>query len=85
MGNTLPKLHQVNGMAYNNGPNAIHGGIITSFDAYLSQPYFEGSVRMKLTFLELGLGSPLGLLKLHSLIAGVKTPCIGAFFISLES
>jgi hypothetical protein len=85
MGNTLPKLHQVNGMAYNNGPNAIHGRTITSFDVYLSQPYFEGSVRMKLTLLELGLGSPLGLLKLHSLIAGAKTPCIGAFFISLES
>jgi hypothetical protein len=34
MGNTLPKLHQVNEIAYNNGPNAIHGRIITSFDAY---------------------------------------------------
>jgi len=43
------------------------------------------SVRMKLTFLKWGLGSPLGLSKLQSLIAGVKTPCIGVFFISLES
>jgi hypothetical protein len=34
MGNTLPKLHQVNGIAYNSGPNVIHGGTITSFDAY---------------------------------------------------
>jgi hypothetical protein len=34
MGNTLPKLHQVNGIAYNNGPNATHGGTITSSDAY---------------------------------------------------
>jgi hypothetical protein len=34
MGNTLPKLHQVIGIAYNNGPNATHGGTITSFDAY---------------------------------------------------
>jgi hypothetical protein len=34
MGNTLPKLHQVIGIAYNNGPNAIHGGTITSSDAY---------------------------------------------------
>jgi hypothetical protein len=34
MGNTLPKLHQVNEIAYNSGPNAIHGRIITSFDAY---------------------------------------------------
>ncbi len=34
MGNNLPKLHQVIGIAYNSGPNAIHGGTITSFDAY---------------------------------------------------
>jgi hypothetical protein len=34
MGNTFPKLHQVNGIAYNSGPSTIHGGTITSFDAY---------------------------------------------------
>jgi hypothetical protein len=34
MGNTLPKLHQVIGIAYNNDPNAIHGKTITLFDAY---------------------------------------------------
>jgi hypothetical protein len=34
MGNTLPKLHQVIEIAYNNGPNATHGGTITSFDVY---------------------------------------------------
>jgi hypothetical protein len=34
MGNTLPKLHQVNEIVYNSGPNAIHGGTILSFDAY---------------------------------------------------
>jgi hypothetical protein len=34
MGNTLPKLHQVNKIAYNSGPNVIHGRTITSFDAY---------------------------------------------------
>jgi len=34
MGNTLPKLHQVSEIAYNSGPNAIHGGTITSFNAY---------------------------------------------------
>jgi hypothetical protein len=34
MGNTLPKLHQVNGIAYNNGPNATRGGTITSSDVY---------------------------------------------------
>jgi len=51
----------------------------------MSQPYFEGSVRMKLTFSKLGLGNPPGLLKLQSSITGVKSPCIGVFFISLES
>jgi hypothetical protein len=34
MGNTLPKLHQVIEIAYNNGQNASHGGTITSSDAY---------------------------------------------------
>jgi hypothetical protein len=34
MGNTLPKLRQVIEIGYNNGPNATHGGTITSFDAY---------------------------------------------------
>jgi hypothetical protein len=34
MGNTLPKLHQVIKIAYNNDPNAIHGGTITLSDAY---------------------------------------------------
>jgi hypothetical protein len=33
MGITLPKLHQVIVIAYNNGPNFIHGRTITSFDA----------------------------------------------------
>jgi hypothetical protein len=35
MGNTLPKLHQVIEIAYNNGPNVTYGsGTIISFDAY---------------------------------------------------
>jgi hypothetical protein len=34
MGNTLPKLHQIIGIAYNSGPNVTHGGTITSSDAY---------------------------------------------------
>jgi len=34
MGNTLPKLRQVSEIAYNNGPNVIHGGTIILFDAY---------------------------------------------------
>jgi len=40
---------------------------------------------MKLTLSKWGLGSPLGLSKFQSLIAGVKTPCIGVFLISLEN
>jgi hypothetical protein len=40
---------------------------------------------MKLTLPKWGLGSPLGLPKLQSSIVGVKTHCIGVFFISLES
>jgi hypothetical protein len=43
------------------------------------------SVRMKLTLPKWGLGSSLGLPKLQSLIAGVKTPRIRALFISLKS
>jgi hypothetical protein len=34
MGNTLPKLHQVIGIAYNNDSNITHGRTITSSDAY---------------------------------------------------
>jgi hypothetical protein len=34
MGNSLPKLHQISEIAYNNDPNAIHGGRIASYDAY---------------------------------------------------
>jgi len=40
---------------------------------------------MTLTLPKWGLGSPPGLLKLQSLILGVKTPLLEAFFISLES
>jgi hypothetical protein len=40
---------------------------------------------MTLTLPKWGLGSPPGLPKLQSSISGVKTPCINAFYISLES
>jgi len=40
---------------------------------------------MKFTLPKLGLGNPPGFSKFQSSIAGVKTPCIGVFFISLES
>jgi hypothetical protein len=39
---------------------------------------------MKLTLPKWGLGSPPGLPKLQSSIAGIKTPCLEEFFISLE-
>jgi hypothetical protein len=51
----------------------------------VSQPYFEKSARMKLTLPKWELGSPPELSKIQSSIARVKTPHIGAFFISLES
>jgi hypothetical protein len=51
----------------------------------LSQPHFWKSVRMTFTLSKWGLGSPLGLPKLQSSISGVKTPCLEALFISLES
>jgi hypothetical protein len=34
MGNTLPKLHQAIGIAYNSDLNSTHGGTITSSNAY---------------------------------------------------
>jgi hypothetical protein len=34
MGYTLPKLHQVIRIAYNNSPNETNGRTITSFDVY---------------------------------------------------
>jgi hypothetical protein len=40
---------------------------------------------MTLTLPKWGLGSPSRLPKLHNLIAGVKTPHIEVFLISLES
>jgi len=40
---------------------------------------------MTLTFPKWGPGSPPGLPKLQSSIAGVKTPRLEAFFMSLES
>jgi hypothetical protein len=51
----------------------------------MSQPHFEGSVRLPLTLPKMGLESPPGLLETQSSIAGVKTPCLEVFFISLES
>jgi hypothetical protein len=52
---------------------------------WLLQPHFWKSVRMKLTLLKWGLGSPLRFPKLQSSIVGVKTPRLGVLFISLEN
>jgi hypothetical protein len=49
------------------------------------QPHFWKSVKMTLTLPKWGLGSPPRLPKLQSSIAGVKTPCLNVFFMSLES
>ncbi len=51
----------------------------------LSQPYYWKSGRITLTLLKWGLGSLLGLSKLQSSIARVKTHGIEVFFITLES
>jgi hypothetical protein len=50
----------------------------------MSQPHFEGSVKSPFTLPKMGLGSPLGLPKIHNTIARVKTPRIDVFFIPLQ-
>ncbi len=50
----------------------------------LSQPHFEGSVRLPLTLLKMGLESPSGLSKNQSSIAQVKTPRLEVLFIPLK-
>jgi hypothetical protein len=50
----------------------------------MSQPHFEGSVRSPFTLSKMGLGSPPGLSKTQNSIAGVKTPRIEVFFMSLK-
>ncbi len=52
--------------------------------ANMLQPHFNASVRMKLTLPKVRIWSPSGLLKTQSLIAEVKTPRIGVFFMSLK-
>jgi hypothetical protein len=50
----------------------------------MSQPHFGLSVKMKFTLPKMGTWSPSGLPKIQSSIVGLKTPCIGVFFTSLE-
>jgi hypothetical protein len=51
--------------------------------ALVSQPHFEGNVRLPLTLPKMGLGSPPGFPKIQSAIEGAKTPCIKAFFYTI--
>jgi len=51
---------------------------------FLLQPHFERVMRSPLTPSKMGLGSLSGLPTIQSVIVGVKTPCIEAFFISLK-
>jgi hypothetical protein len=48
------------------------------------QPHVWKNVRMTFTLSKWGLRSPF-VLKLQSSITGVKTSCIGVFFISFEN
>jgi hypothetical protein len=50
----------------------------------LSQPHFEASVRMKLTFPKVGTWSPLGLPKIQRSISRVKFFCLELFVIPLK-
>jgi hypothetical protein len=51
----------------------------------MSQPHFGISVKVKPTLPKVGSRSLSGLPKTQSSSLGVKTPCIGVFFIPLES
>ncbi len=73
--------HKIMGLQSRESPN--FGNFETP--TWVSQPYFEKSVRMRFTLPKWELESPPGLPKLQSSILGVKTPHIVAFFISLES
>ncbi len=66
-------------------PNSIIATFATYIMPFMSQPHFWKSARMTLTLPKWGLGSPLRLPKLQSLITGVKTPYLDAFVMSLES
>jgi len=50
----------------------------------MSQPHFEASVRMRLTFPKVGIWSPPGLSQFQSSTAEGKTPRLEVFFIPLE-
>jgi len=51
---------------------------------HLSQPYFEASVRMRLTLPKVGIWSPPGFPQFQSLTAEGKTPRLEVLFILLE-
>ncbi len=51
---------------------------------YVSQPHFEASVRMRLTFPKVGTWSPSRFPQLQISMAEVKTPRLEVFFIPSE-
>jgi hypothetical protein len=69
MGNTFPKLHQVNGIAYNNGGNATHGGTIISSDAS------QGDIVVLSPHERLGL-----IQKVHSKLGDFRVKCTYSLF-----
>ncbi len=62
----------------------MHNVVLATTWHVMLQPHFEGSVRSPPTFSKMGLGSPSGFPKTQNSIAGVKTPHLEVFFISLE-
>jgi hypothetical protein len=66
-------------------PIELHSmGLFLKVVSIMLQPHFEASVRMRLTLPNVGTWSPLGLPRLQSSMAEVKTPRLEVFFISLE-
>ncbi len=76
MGNAFPKLHQINGIAYNNNPNVTHGGTITSSDVYhkATKWFFH---HMNVLVLFRRYTQSLGTLELNILIAFLLLITIG--------
>jgi len=77
------KVREVDG---NFGGGVGFGGLVNIIykGAAMSQPHFEASVKMRLALPKVRTWSSLGLLKLQSPIAEVKTPLLEVFFILLE-
>jgi hypothetical protein len=87
MGNTFPKLHKIIGIAYNNSPNVIHGGTITSSNAYHEViewflHHMNGLVLFKRYILNLDTWE-LSVLIAFSLLITIGEVCVLKFEMSL--